>query len=104
MDTNLRPKISDVKPPSTAFSLDALIDAAVARAVDATIDRICAMQMAPPPTVVDTDGVCALLGISRPTLRDEISRGLPFIRVGSGKRFVLADVLAWYRSQRGNTP
>jgi len=100
--SKLQPQVQPVKtppPPSAADPLSALIDAAAARAVDAALERISALQTAPRAEVLCEEDVCALLQVSRPTLHRLRGDGLPFALLGCVRRYVRADVIAWVRAQ-----
>ena len=51
------------------------------------------------PELSTADELCAQLRISRSKLDALVAAGLPSIRVGSTRRFRLADVIVWLRSQ-----
>jgi hypothetical protein len=101
MSSVLRSHQSVNPPPSAADAVAALLAEPIARrAAELVIERISELPRQCEQRVEDSDEICARFKISRPTLRAEISRGLPYILVGTCKRFVVEDVLAWYRRQR----
>lgn len=54
-----------------------------------------------PPKWLSMTALAEQLGISIPTLKGLIEKGLPYIQPGEHKRFCLADCEAWLREQRG---
>lgn len=51
------------------------------------------------PAVLTSDELCEALRISRSKLDGLVGAGLPYLRVGSTRRYQLSAVLEWLREQ-----
>lgn len=60
-----------------------------------------AQQVASLPRLLNRKQLCAALGRSLASLDRDIAAGLPFVRVGSHRRFDLPAVMLWLDQQGG---
>lgn len=90
------PARNPLLPSAAVDPLNALIDAAIARALDSALERFAELQSAPPNEVMTEDDVCAWLKMSRPTVR---KLRPPCVQLGCARRYIRSDLLEWVRRQ-----
>jgi hypothetical protein len=89
---------------TTAASLEALLEALLARAVRSALDEYVIQQRPPPkprPALLDRASLATELAVSVAHI-DHLRRApkFPTIYVGEAPRFELAAVLAWLKERR----
>lgn len=91
----------DSQPSAPAWLVElvtaVLRHAAVKAALAEVLDELSPAQ-AERPELLTPDGLCAQLQISRSKLDGLVLAGLPYVTVGSTKRFILAEAIQWARS------
>lgn len=92
----------DQQPTAAAIApFESLLQAVAERAAERVLARLDERDpIAAPTEVLDTDGVCELLHLSRQTM---LQLGVPCVLLGANsiRRYIRADVLAWLRERSG---